>query len=122
MLAYWTPWLYHKGRAKPLTPFNPHSCGISHAFVYTRTTSLVIDHLKEKHNIGKDGLIKAPPSARLTQPSINRYCEASAEYNRLAIAFDLNVFIGLLPLLILNRTLPLSIVDAPEFRQLLIYL
>jgi hypothetical protein len=38
------------------------------------------------------------------------------------MAFDLNVFIGLLLLLILNKTLPLSIVDAPEFRKLLIYL
>lgn len=38
------------------------------------------------------------------------------------MAFDLNVFMGLLLLLILNRQLPLSIVDAPEFRQLLIYL
>jgi hypothetical protein len=38
------------------------------------------------------------------------------------MAFDLDVFMGLLLLLILNRTLPLSIVDAPEFRQLLIYL
>jgi hypothetical protein len=38
------------------------------------------------------------------------------------MAFDLDVFIGLLLLLILNRTLPLSLVDAPKFRQLLIYL
>jgi hypothetical protein len=90
--------------------------------VCTRTTSLAIDYLKEKHNIGKDSPIKALPSTRLIQLSIDRYCEVSAERNRSAIAFDLNVFIGLLLLLILNRTLPLSIMDAPEFRQLLIYL
>jgi hypothetical protein len=36
--------------------------------------------------------------------------------------FNLNTFKGLLLLLILNRLLPVSIVDAPEFRQLLVYL
>jgi hypothetical protein len=121
-IEYWLCRLCHNGRAKPLTPFNPHGRGTSHAFVCTRTTSSAIDHLKEKHNIGKDGPIEAPPSARSTQPSIDGYCEASAERNRSAMAFDLNVFIGLLLLLILNKTLPLSIVDAPEFRKLLIYL
>jgi hypothetical protein len=119
---YWLCRLCHNGRAKPLTPFNPHGRGTSHAFVCTRTTSSAIDHLKEKHNIGKDGPIEAPPSARSTQASIDGFCEASAERNRSAIAFDRNVFMGLLLLLILNRTLPLSIVDAPEFRQLLVYL
>jgi hypothetical protein len=88
----------------------------------TRTTSSAIDHLKEKHNISKDSPIEAPPSARSTQPSIDGYCEVSAERNRSVMAFDLDVFIGLLLLLILNRTLPLSLMDAPKFRQLLIYL
>jgi hypothetical protein len=121
-IEYWLCRLCHNGRTKPLNPFNPHGRGTSHAFMCTRTTSLAIDHLKEKHNIGKDGPIEALPSARSIQPSIDGYCEASAERNRSAIAFDLDVFMGLLLLLILNRTLLLSIVDAPEFRQLLIYL
>jgi hypothetical protein len=36
--------------------------------------------------------------------------------------FNLNTFKGLLLLLILNRLLPISIVDTPKFRQLLMYL
>jgi hypothetical protein len=115
-MEYWLCRLYYNGRTRPLTPFNPYGRRTSHAFVCTRTTSLAIDHLKEKHNISKDGPIKAPPSARLIQPSIDSFYEASAERNRSAIVFDLNVFISLLLLLILNRTLPLSIMDAPEFR------
>jgi hypothetical protein len=36
--------------------------------------------------------------------------------------FNINTFKGRLLLLILNKQLPLSIVDAPEFKELLVYL
>jgi hypothetical protein len=74
-----------------------------------------------KHLISREGPLEPPPSAPSIQATIDGYYEASAERNRNAMAFDLNTFMGLLLLLILNRQLPLSIVDAPEFKQLLIY-
>jgi hypothetical protein len=119
---YWLCRICHHARSKALSPTNPNGYGSSHAFICTKTTSTAIDHLREKHRIGKDGPIEAPPSIRSTQPLIEGYCEGAAERNRAAMAFDLDVFMGLLLLLVLNRQLPLSIVDAPEFRQLLIYL
>jgi hypothetical protein len=74
-----------------------------------------------KHLISREGPLELPPSTPLIQAIIDGYYKVSTERNRNVIAFDLNIFIGLLLLLILNRQLPLSIIDAPKFKQLLIY-
>jgi hypothetical protein len=120
-VEYWLCRLCHHGSPKRRSPISSDPNQTSHAFVCTKTTSTAIEHLKMKHLIGREGPLEPPPSAPSIQATIDGFCEASAERNRNAMAFDLNIFMGLLLLLILNRQLPLSIVDAPEFRQLLIY-
>jgi hypothetical protein len=70
--------------------------------MYTKTISTAIKYLKIKYLISREGPLELLLSAPLIQAIIDRLYEVSIERNRNIIAFDLNIFIGLLLLLILN--------------------
>jgi hypothetical protein len=83
--------------------------------------STAIDYLKKHYQISKDSPIELL-LRRQQQESIDSYCDVSYERNLAAMLFNINTFKGRLLLLILNKQLPLSIIDAPKFKELLVYL
>jgi hypothetical protein len=87
-----------------------------------------MNHLRELHSIGPEGIITRTPRSQPSTPSLSRsqsvldgYCAAASERNAVAEAFDYKVFKGLLTRLFTVEQLPLQKVESPALRDLLIY-
>jgi hypothetical protein len=87
-----------------------------------------MNHLRELHSIGPEGIITRTPRSQPSTPSLSRsqsvldgYCAAASERNAVAEAFNYEVFKGLLTRLFTVEQLPLQKVESPALRDLLMY-